>query len=407
MKKYSRAILIFAVCYLAYMITYISRQSLSMATSVIKELKIMDAAQIGILGSIFSAVYSCGRLINGRLGDKIPPRILVPAGLMLIAISNFSFGFFPPFPVLALLWAINAFGQSTMWGCMLVVLGNTLPPEKLSRGMSVYTTVLSVGTIAGIFAATGAINIKGVSYAFFVPGVLGAVFAIVTAFAYKGVKLKAEEKSAKAEIFSLKDILREKELISSIFPAFCHGVIKDNITLWMSVYFVERFAVNLESSALFIFLIPAFGLVGRLLYPSVYTLCKNNFKKVNVLAFLTCGAFSLPLVFIRSSADFSVLLPVIAAFCLGMINLCINILNHSLLAVFPLEFSKNGATSTISGILDFFAYFGAAASSLFYGFLLKYTDYSYMYLSWVIVCVAAGVFTLCKVMKAKGKKQNF
>ncbi len=68
MKRNTRGTLIFLICYLAYIGIYVARLNLSMASPEMVKLGIADTAQIGILGSVFSVIYACGRLINGSLG---------------------------------------------------------------------------------------------------------------------------------------------------------------------------------------------------------------------------------------------------------------------------------------------------------------------------------------------------
>ena len=65
--------LIFLIVYLAYCSIYVARVNLSVASSVLIDTNVADAAQIGLLGSAFSIIYSLGRLFNGSLSDRQPP----------------------------------------------------------------------------------------------------------------------------------------------------------------------------------------------------------------------------------------------------------------------------------------------------------------------------------------------
>ena len=60
MKKQNSRI--FLVCYASYLFIYVARLNLSMAAPGLKETAILTTEQIGLLGSIFSVVYACGRL---------------------------------------------------------------------------------------------------------------------------------------------------------------------------------------------------------------------------------------------------------------------------------------------------------------------------------------------------------
>ena len=56
MKK--KTLLIFLICYFAYTAIYIARVNLSMAAPELREIQILTEAQYGVLGSVFSIIYS-------------------------------------------------------------------------------------------------------------------------------------------------------------------------------------------------------------------------------------------------------------------------------------------------------------------------------------------------------------
>ena len=85
MKKQTSRI--FSVCYLAYLFIYVARLNLSMAAPGLKELQILSVEQIGLLGSAFSVVYACGRLLSGIVSDRAAPWKMISAGLLLCGIG--------------------------------------------------------------------------------------------------------------------------------------------------------------------------------------------------------------------------------------------------------------------------------------------------------------------------------
>ena len=105
---------IFVVCYFGYTAIYIARLNLSMAAPAMKELGILNPAQLGLLGSVFSVVYALGRLVNGSLGDTCVPWKMICLGLGLVTVSNLLFSLFPPFWGLLILWGGNAYAQSIL-----------------------------------------------------------------------------------------------------------------------------------------------------------------------------------------------------------------------------------------------------------------------------------------------------
>ena len=85
---------IFIITYLAYTSIYISRLNLSIATPELTASGIMNEAEIGLLGSIFSVVFAIGRLLNGVLNDKLTPWIMLCTGLAAVGLSNIVSGIF-------------------------------------------------------------------------------------------------------------------------------------------------------------------------------------------------------------------------------------------------------------------------------------------------------------------------
>ena len=83
MKTKSKFI-IFLTCYLAYTAIYVARLNLTMATPGFKAENILSQEQIGLMGSAFFVVYALGRIINGYIGDKTSPWIMISTGLILL-----------------------------------------------------------------------------------------------------------------------------------------------------------------------------------------------------------------------------------------------------------------------------------------------------------------------------------
>jgi len=170
---------------------------------------------------------------------------------------------------------------------------------------------------------------------------------------------------------------------------------KDNISLWMAVYFVDKFAINLEQSAYFVLFIPLVGFIGRMIYPMTYKLCRENEHTVSVFSFILCIAFSIPLCF-------SNVTPIIAAVSLSIIYAAVSMINTSILSMYPIHFLKTGNVASVSGIMDFATYFGAGISAFFYGIIIESAGYLPMYLSWAVVS-AISILVLFVIIRHNRK----
>ncbi|MBR2861500.1 MAG: MFS transporter [Clostridia bacterium] len=383
--------LIFLITYLAYVSIYVARVNLSMASPALIELSVLDKAQIGLLGSVFSVVYSVGRLFNGNLADKTPPWKMLTVGLILSGIANLCFGLFPPFIALFLLWLVNAFAQSMLWSSVLVVIASIYEPAEAKKKTSAMVTSVATGNILGIIINTFFITTLDVRYAFFVPGLLTIILGGAVFFATRHIKEKELAESIPHQ--SMLRLIKNKQIRRVCIPAFCHGIMKENISLWLTVFVIDLYAIDLSTSAYYVLLIPAIGLLGRSVYFPIYKLCKENEHTVSSVCFLLCIACAAFLCL----GKINVLASVIA---LGLIYAAVSIINTSMLSIYPMQHAKGGAVASVSGIMDFATYLGGGISSAIYGTVIALWGYNPMFVSWIAVSVIS-VATLFFVTKAQ------
>ncbi len=385
-----RKLFILILIYLAYVSIYVARLNLTQAAPIFKAGNILTQTQFGLLGSIFSGIYAFGRLINGGLSDRISPYIMIGAGLALSALGNICIAFLPPFPAMLVLWGINAYAQSMLWSSVIKTLSLMYDAEKAKKKASVMVTSVATGNILGILLNTALINNFGVAFAFFIPGLITLIFAVCIVLSSKTLVL---EKSAEKKMMSFKALFKDKNVRTVTLPAFFHGAIKDNISLWMTVFFVAKFEIDLSKASLFVLFIPSVGLLGRLIYMPLYRLCKENEHRVSVFSFVACALLALVMCITTH--------PLIAAVALGLIYAAVSLINTSMLSIFPISFSSVGKDATVSGLMDFITYGGASVASFAYGFSIENFGYNSMYISWIVICVLS-VLILSKLAYKKG-----
>ena len=382
MKKQSTRI--FLVCYFAYLFIYVARLNLSMAAPGLKEASILSMEQIGMLGSIFSVIYACGRLLSGILSDRYPPWKMISIGLVLCGISNICFGMFPPFAAILLLWGVNAFAQSMLWGSILRILSTIYPESVAKKRASYMATTVAAGNLVGILLNTGLIARFGTAWAFLVPGGITLVLSLMVAVNTHHVQPPVVETTNHG--FSL--LLKKQEVRKMLLPALIHGVLKDNISLWMTVYIMDSFGVDLQQSSGYVLLIPTVGFFARILAPELYRMVKERDKPLLMWGFAFSAGGALLLVFCARSAW-------LAIAYLSLIYTAVSVMNGCFLSFFPMRFAKDGYVASVSGIMDFATYLGTGISSIAYGILIEQYGYSAMFISWAVLC-SLGLLLLRK-----------
>ena len=373
-------LIIFFTCYLAYTSIYIARLNLSMASPGFLQENILTQEQIGMIGSIFFVVYALGRIINGIIGDRTSPWIMISSGLVLAGLSNLFIGLHPTFLSILLLWGTNAYAQSMLWSSLIRIISEIYTYEKAKKMMSYMVTSVATGNILGILLGTAIINRLGLQFAFILPGGLLLVLCLLIILTTKSVICP----TAKKAHIPTTHLVREKNIRTMIAPTVFHGMIKDNISLWMTVFFVDQYNIDLNQSAAFVLFIPVVGFLGRIAYPTLYRLYKEKERKLTSHAFILCVVSS---VLLLSKA----IPPIVALLCLSLIYAAISVINTFLLTAVPLQFAASGNQSSVSGVMDFFTYLGAGIGSLIFGYLVGWFGYPAMFLTYALVSTVSLV----------------
>ena len=175
-----------------------------------------------------------------------------------------------------------------------------------------------------------------------------------------------------------------------LIPAIFHGMIKDNISVWMTIFFVDKYNINLSQSAGFVLFIPIIDFIGRITYPFCHKLAKMNEHTVSVFAFALC-------VISAAVLCIGTVPPAVAAICLSLLYAGASIANTYILSIFPLQFAESDNVASVSGIMDFATYFGAGVSSFIYGNAIDALGYTPMFLSWAIISVIS-IIVLCPLI---------
>ncbi len=376
MKKQTSRI--FLVCYLAYLFIYVARLNLSMAAPGLKEGNILSTEQIGLLGSAFSVIYACSKLFSGELGDRLTPWKMISAGLVLCGVSNLGISLFPSFGVIALLWGVNALAQSMLWGSILRILSAIYPETVAKKRASYMATTVASGNLVGILLNAALINRFGLAWAFLIPGGITLVLSLLIVCSTRPIQPPVQQKQQS----NMAGLLKKPSVRQMLAPALIHGVLKDNISLWMTVYVMDSFGVNLEQSSYYILLIPILGFVARVLAPELYRLAGEREGPVLVGGFTICIGGSLLLMFAAAS-------PWLATVYLSLIYMAVSVMNACFASFFPMQFAKEQVVASVSGIMDFATYLGTGISSVVFGSLIDGYGYSAMFATWALLCTVA------------------
>lgn len=183
----------------------------------------------------------------------------------------------------------------------------------------------------------------------------------------------------------LLELLRDRAFIRMITPALLHGIVKDNINVWMGLFFAKTFGLDLKSLSYYVFIIPLCTLLGRIIFLPVLKLCRNN---ENTVAAISLGVCTVLAVLLALGT-----LPLWASLiCYGGIACAISMANTTILSIFPARYLERGCVSSVASYMDVVTYGGAALGSLVFGFIVASFGYGPMFIVWAVCALISGIF---------------
>lgn len=177
---------------LGYSLYYVCRTSLNVVKKPLIDSGLLDASQLGIIGSAMLFTYAIGKFVNGFLADYCNLKRFMATGLivsaganLLMGILGFSGGLLPTALlciVFAFLWAINGWSQSMGAPSAVVGLSRWFPLKKRGTYYGIFSLSHNLGEFLS-YLFVGLIVAKiGWQWGFFgssIAGVIGVVLILL------------------------------------------------------------------------------------------------------------------------------------------------------------------------------------------------------------------------------------
>ena len=154
---------------IGYSLYYVCRTTLNVVKKPIIDSGMLDAAQLGVIGSTLLFAYAIGTFVNGFLADHCNIRRFMATGLVVSAAANlimgilgFAGGFMTTmsvFILFAVMWGINGWSQSMGTPPAIIALSRWFPINKrgtyygffsLSHNLGEFLSFLFVGLIVSV-----------------------------------------------------------------------------------------------------------------------------------------------------------------------------------------------------------------------------------------------------------------
>ncbi|MBO5321888.1 MAG: MFS transporter [Clostridia bacterium] len=178
-KQIKNTVKIGSFCIVTYLVSYVARNITGVVTPMMVAQGDYTKSYLGMLTTIYFAIYAAGQLLNGILGDRIRSRYMILIGCLM---SGVGMAIFPLWnnPVLNIIsFGMLGFGLSMLRGPLMKVIAENMSPTAAETVCVLFSVASFAGPlIASLFAVI--FNWQWV----FIATALFAILMGVASFAY-------------------------------------------------------------------------------------------------------------------------------------------------------------------------------------------------------------------------------
>ncbi len=398
--------MLFWLCWFIYFVTYLGRLNYSSAMPEIIGEGILTRSSAGLISTLFFTCYAIGQLVNGFLGDKVSPKVMIFIGVLLSGISNLFMAISINTIIMDISWAVNGYAQAMVWPPIVRIFSDMLPKKTVIKCLTNLASTIALGTLASYLISAAMISLSGWKGAFILPSIILVTAAIIWVVAFSKIQLHCnlhgefehsdvstvKSSGPKPPFFAL---LINPAVLIILIPLIAHGVLKDGVTAWVPTYISETFNTSAVSSILATTLLPVVNVLGA--YAA--QLVRKSFRGSEIKT--ACLFFGVALVSLLSLYLFSGVSIILTVSLLSLITSSMLAVNTTFISFVPLHFAKISRASTMSGFFNSVSYIGAAISSVSIGILVSTSGWGVTIASFCAITLTAVI--LCFL----GRKRVF
>ena len=380
-----------------YMVSYLTRVNFGV---VIYEMVLDTGYEKAVLSTAVTGAfitYGAGQLLSGWLGDRMQPKKLVLAGLLLSSVMNLLIPFCPSPPVITAVWCINGLAQALIWPPLVRLMTGLFCEQDYRRCSLCVHWGASLGTMLLFLLSPLLIRIAGWQTVFFFSACSGIAMSTVWLCTCPSAEtLPAATRSASSSCTT--NLLFMPFMLLIMTAIILVGALRDGITTWMPTYIGETYRLGVATATLTGVALPLFGMGCQRLASMLYR--KLNSAPLPT-AVILCGLAAVSaLLLVFTTGKHAAL----SAFGAALLTGSMHGANMLLVGFLPSHFSNSGHVSTISGVLNACIYIGSALSTYGFAALSETVGWSGVIVLWLLLAVCCSTALLLAI---PGWKRTF
>ena len=401
---------------LTYLFFYNGRQNINLVMSMMETEFGSGKGAMGLVASALFWCYAFGQLVSGRLGAFFGYKKLMIFGVISSAALNVLISFQTSIPIIALLWGLNGFCQSTVWANGLGVLNKWWPKEKRGFATGLTTAFSGLAQVVTYLTITFCLLLSpewGWRAAFRYPMIPMVLILIAFVFFFKvspeeiGLKPFEEENEALNEkerelaeriekhnfFYPYLLLFKQPKVILFCFISAIAGVGRYGLLTWIPAYFEKEMGLSIKQGLMSTILLPIGHACAMFLFPFITDkVFKGKREPMIIIASVVTFAGMITFPFIKQQLFASVMLFIVGVSCMVT----------GVIWALAGDMGGKALSSTVVGVLDWAVYMGAALQAALFGFVIDGFGWAAMFITIGVLYIIMLVLTLfAKNMKMK------
>ena len=298
-KKYHRSLALqsFIAGTLGYSLYYVCRTSLNVMKKPILDSGMLDATQLGIIGSALLFAYAIGKLVNGFIADHCNIKRFMATGLLVSTLANLTMGVIGlfgsnnefigeatipsavTFVIFAIMWGVNGWSQSMGAAPAIIALSRWFPLSRRGTFYGFFSASHNIGEWLSFIFVGSLVAAAGWQWGFFGSALAGAIGIVIILLMMhdtpesKGLPSievltgeKVEVKQKEESVADIqKQVLRTPAVwILALASAFMY-IARYSLNSWGILFLQEEKGFSLETATFIISINALLGIVGTVL----------------------------------------------------------------------------------------------------------------------------------------------
>ncbi|WP_371361702.1 Membrane sensor protein UhpC [Sporomusa rhizae] len=370
---------VFTSITLGYALFYVLRLNFSVIKKPLMSAGILNAQQLGVMGSVFFATYGIGKFVNSFLADRMNNKKFFALGLFLSSIVSVLMGFTNEYLPLVVLWGINGWFQSFGAGPCIVSLNQWFSQRERGTFYGIWFTSHNLGAAFTYLATATIVGAYSWKMGFIMPGVVCVFGSIliyffmsdrpetyglpnVSDFKNDHVETVAKDKS----ISSLQwEVVKRPAVWILGLSSLCCYIARYAIESWGIIYLTEAKGYSTIGASGVLGVMQFAGIFGALTCGLVSDRFFNHKRNVPALIYGVLYAVSIAL-FLWAPAS-----PMVDMGSMVLYGFTMGALVCYLGGLMAVDICPKRATGAAMGMIGLLSYGGAAAQEFISGYLIN------------------------------------